>query len=233
MNPEGSSTVDPRPRARSVSRSIRKAGALVLVACAALVLWTSAWGHRRPPTPDGMLFRRVVSEVRTPFDKFGVFAVDRGGPAVAIFDADARRGSGMLSTYCYPAGKLVEQETGARAQQMARDLSTSAEEAETRPFDFDGDGIADTLEIGGVPETGRVRVLSGRDRHVLFEDDDPLEYEGEDRAIPLGDLDGDGYAELALVHPRMDRSRYDFELWDLLLGARSWITIVSGSRIAR
>jgi hypothetical protein len=67
----------------------------------------------------------------------------------------------------------------------------------------------------------------------LLEDSDPLEYESDDRVRVLGDLDGDGFAEIALVHPRMDRSRYDFELWDALFGAKSWVTVVSGSRIKR
>jgi hypothetical protein len=34
-----------------------------------------------------------------------------------------------------------------------------------------------------------------------------------------------------VLHPRMDRSAYDFELGDALFGARSWISIVSGSRL--
>ena len=68
---------------------------------------------------------------------------------------------------------------------------------------------------------------------MLFEDQDPLEYQCDDRAFVLGDLDGDGFSEVALVHPRSDRSTYDLELWDLLFGAKSWISVVSGSRIAR
>jgi hypothetical protein len=35
------------------------------------------------------------------------------------------------------------------------------------------------------------------------------------------------------VHPREDRSTYAFELWDRLFGAKSWISIASGSRVAR
>ncbi|MEQ1735607.1 MAG: hypothetical protein ABL886_04295, partial [Rhodoglobus sp.] len=68
---------------------------------------------------------------------------------------------------------------------------------------------------------------------VLFEDADPIEYEPQRRAFPLGDVDGDGCAELALVHPRGDRSGYDLELWDRLLGAKSWVTIVSGREATR
>ena len=45
-------------------------------------------------------------------------------------------------------------------------------------------------------------------------------------------LDGDGFSELALLHPRMDRD-YDFEnVWDVLFGAKSWVTVISGSRLA-
>jgi len=68
---------------------------------------------------------------------------------------------------------------------------------------------------------------------VLFEDTDPLEYECDARAFALGDLDGDGFSELALVHPPEDRSTYDVELWDRLFGAKSWISVVSGARVAR
>ena len=80
---------------------------------------------------------------------------------------------------------------------------------------------------------GVVQVRSGRDGRVLFEDADPLEYESEDRAVPLDDLDGDGCSELALLHPRMDRSDYDWEPFDLVFGAKSWITVVSGARATR
>ena len=97
--------------------------------------------------------------------------------------------------------------------------------------DFDGDGTADILETGSGLEYGSIRIRSGADGRVLFEDVDDLEYESTDRAVPLGDLDGDGRSELALIHPRMDRSNYDLELWDLLFGAKSWVTIVSGARL--
>jgi hypothetical protein len=80
---------------------------------------------------------------------------------------------------------------------------------------------------------GWVRVRSGVDGRELWSSHDPLEYESKDRLTPLGDLDGDGFAELAVLHPRRDRSRYDWELLDLAFGAKSRLSIVFGSRVAR
>jgi hypothetical protein len=72
-----------------------------------------------------------------------------------------------------------------------------------------------------------VTVNSGATGAELFVHVDPREYEYEVGAFPLGDLDGDGCAEIALSHPRFDRSDYDWPE-DCLWEARSWITVVSG-----
>ncbi len=179
-----------------------------------------------------MVFRTEAREAQHPIDCFGVYAIDRDGPAVAIFCSATNDTPATLAVYRYPDGARIETLTGADALRSQAELASTSDRA-TQRFDFDADGSFDTIEIGEGVEFGTVRVRSGSDQHVIFEDDDPLEYECRARAIPLSDLDGDGYSELALLHPRTDRSRYDIEPIDWLLGAKSWITIVSGSRIAR
>lgn len=179
-----------------------------------------------------MVFRMEAREAQHPLDCFGVYAIDRGGPAVAVFCAATNDSPAMLAVYRYPDGAHVETLTGADALQSHSELAPTSDRA-TRTFDFDADGSFDAIEIGEGVEFGTVRVRSGSDQRVIFEDDDPLEYECRARAIPLSDLDGDGYSELALLHPRTDRSRYDIEPIDWLFGAKSWITVVSGSRIDR
>lgn len=93
--------------------------------------------------------------------------------------------------------------------------------------DFDGDGIDDRTVFEKV-DHGRAIVESGRDGSVLLESIEPLEYESNDRLTLLGDLDGDGFSELAVAHPRDDRSKYDWELFDAVFGAKSWLSVVSG-----
>jgi hypothetical protein len=107
---------------------------------------------------------------------------------------------------------------------------------ETAPppfFDLDGDRIADRVWIGEGPDADLVRVLSGASGAVLVEDRDPFEYAHSGRAFPLGDLDGEGFGELALVHPRENRNDYDFSPGDALFGVSSWVTVISGARLAR
>jgi hypothetical protein len=196
----------------------------------------SPWaGHRRPPQPAGMLFRVEAREASYPVDCFEVHPVDRGGPAVAVFERARGGHAASLSTYAYPDGRRIEALSGDEASRAESTIETSASMRTNAPFDFDGDGVADTVEEFAGPSGwgSTVRVVSGRDGRTLFTDQDPLEYECHDRVHVLGDLDGDGFAEIALVHPRADRSKYDLELWDLLLGAKSWVTVVSGSRIKR
>ena len=196
-------------------------------------------GHRRVPQPSGLVFQIEMRSVGPYVDCFRVYAIDRDGPAVAVIDDGPGGRAASARVFRYPdgheLGRLSLVETERIRQAHADDRNRRGAE-----FDFDGDGVPDRLEGGEAAEFmhhpsdyGRVRVLSGRDSSVLFEDWDPLEYECGERGYALGDLDGDGFAEIALVHPRMDRSRYDLELWDALFGAKSWISIVSGSRIAR
>lgn len=181
-----------------------------------------------------MVFRVEAREVTHLFDRIEVHAVDHGGPAVAVFEPDVTRYPAKLSIYGYPDGRTIDVLSGEDAVHEETAIAASASKRTSAPFDFDGDGVADSIQQAIVDtKLGYVRIESGRDGHALLEDSDPLEYESDDRVRVLGDLDGDGFAEIALVHPRMDRSRYDFELWDALFGAKSWVTVVSGSRIKR
>lgn len=215
--------------------------ALATVAGSALVVAANS-GRHRTPSPEGLVFQVEAPEVTTPFERIEVFAVDRGGPAVAVFltpfasyrqrrnqpDELAESREATCWIHRYPSGERIEELVGARARALVDskpDLGAREQYA-----DFDGDGVVDELD----PGLDRiVAVRSGVDRRVLFEDDDALDRENPDRARFLGDLDGDGCAELAIVHPREDRSSYDWVLSDALLGVKSWVTIVSGARIAR
>jgi hypothetical protein len=206
--------------------------------------YASHTGHRRPPTPSGMVFRVETREMVSPDDGAEVYAVTCDGPAVAIATRATRRHEASLTIHRYPEGTCLKRWRGADA------LREVAEGPFAKPvtlvsLDLDGDGTLDPIAVGAksnpfqsaespqdYQDYGVVRILSGRDDRILFENRDPLEYEGTDRAIPLGDLDGDGFSELALLHPRMDRD-YDFEnVWDVLFGAKSWVTVISGSRLA-
>lgn len=206
--------------------------AMVLgVAMVSGILLSAHAGHRRPPSPRGMVFRAEAREVESPFDRFGVRAIGGASPAIAIFTPGMRDLPARFEIRSYPEGECSTEIVGPDAERAWKELSASQGVGEIAPFDFDGDGAADRLTVG--EGDGVVSVRSGRDGRLLFEDEDDLEYEGKDRAITLGDVDGDGCSDLALLHPRMDRSRYDLELCDRFLGAKSWVTIVSGARATR
>jgi hypothetical protein len=207
------------------------------VAIATGLFCSARAGHRRPPEPRGMVFRAEVRKVESPMDRFDVRAIELGGRAIAIWARASGQIPARLVIHRYPDGDLLEVLVGTDAERAWRELPRVPDVGGAiEAFDFDGDGTADELESEPVMQDrdyGVVRIRSGRDRRLLFLDEDELEYETWDRAVPLGDLDGDGCSELALLHPRMDRSGYDLELWDWLLGAKSWVTIVSGGRATR
>lgn len=198
----------------------------ILLVLAALALAGATSGHRRPPWPRGALLRLEARPVHHPMDRIVVTAVERDGPAILVETSADEPGCTRLAAYRFPGGAFLGAEDEPRT-------AHGVERPSGAFFDFDGDGTQDSIEIPGRTDYGLVRVRAGGRDQVLFEDRDPIEYECADRAFALPDLDGDGCSELALVHPRMDRSRYDLELWDRFLGVRSWITIVSGREASR
>jgi hypothetical protein len=76
-------------------------------------------------------------------------------------------------------------------------------------------------------------VSSGAEGRGIWSSREPLEYETSKRLTPLGGLDGDDRSELAVLHPRMDRSAYDLDPLDALFGVHSWLSIASGARAIR
>jgi hypothetical protein len=224
--------LNPAVRSSSGTKWMLVAFGFITVLGVALVLLAANPKHRRPPTPAGLVFRVEARRVHDPLDRFAVTCEKRDGPAVVVFSAAKEDTPASLRVFRYPSGELLQELSGAPAEQSFQERSSPVEGTNV-VFDFDADGVQDLIEVGESLEFGLIRVRSGVDRTPLFDDDDPLEYETGDRAIPLGDVDGDGYAELALLHPRMDRSRYDEELGDWLFGAKSWVTVVSGSRVER
>ena len=191
----------------------------------AVGLWSLRPAHIVPPEPRGLVLRIELAEAdvswgnasirRSPASPTRLVVTERVYPRPGEFDCVAYE---------------IDYPSGARATKpvAAAQLDEPSVDA---AFDFDGDGTLDALHCDLSSYGHRVTVMSGATGAGLFVHDDPREYEYELGAFPLGDLDGDGCAELALAHPRMDRSDYDLEPYDALLGVQSWITIVSG-RIA-
>jgi hypothetical protein len=176
--------------------------------------------YYRAPHPDGMVLRVELGEVTNPIARVTVEPAPGGRPALWIRDPYAGASSRELLEVDYPSGEVRAVEAWeAAGVDVNRALPT---------LDLDGDGVADELYV----EDALVEVRSGATGATLLRDRDPFEYAHPGRAFPLGDLDGDGFDELALVHPRQDRS-YDFHPGDALFDATTSVTVVSGARLAR
>ncbi|MBK7875485.1 MAG: hypothetical protein IPJ77_07000 [Planctomycetes bacterium] len=231
------------PAAVRRTRRLVRAGVVFLLAMLAfgvLAVATTS-GHRAAPTTSGAVCRIEAREVFDPWDRFEVFPRAGARPGFAVFardlqvsDLDGREVRSIpasFTVHAYPSGRVLESFAGADAEREVR--AERERIVSDRPaLDLDGDGRQDVVEPGVDPRRGLVRLLTAPGGRVLLEDDDDIEYETMDRVIALGDLDGDGKGECAVLHPRSDRSAYDFELGDLVFGAKSWISIVSGSRLA-
>jgi hypothetical protein len=103
--------------------------------------------------------------------------------------------------------------------------------------DFDGDGRCDLLVIctnedihSGLPFGcgGFFEILSGLTGEVLHGNGLAREsYQGE--LIPVGDLDGDGRADLVQTFPIGSRGDVDFPCCDSFRPPSSWIALISGA----
>ena len=195
------------------------------------------WDHRLAPRPTGAVLRVELPEEQFFFGGpfFRVAALDRDGPAIAVLwggryvSASAAPEPYTLLVVRYPSGEVLERTVGPSRKQLDEFAAGSSTTA-ARRFDFDGDGVEDRAKCGN---RGRAWVESGATGVIFWAQREELEYENWERLTPLGDLDGDGCSELAVIHPRQDRSKYDFELFDAVFGATSWLTVVSGARATR
>ena len=202
-----------KPNTRDKIR--HRLGCFVAIALGSFAVWLGSFDDRRwAPSPDGMELRIEFRETRSPFDTVQIMPAPNGQLAFLVRSRGPELDSYVVDEVLYPSGEL--------RRIASPDIGRFAE-----PFDLDGDGVADEVSVNG--ET--VLVRSGMDGRELFRQQDHLEYETRVRAFPLGDLDGDGFGELAVFHPRSDRSDYDWNVADMLFGVTSWITVVSGSNM--
>jgi len=191
-------------------------GVLVVLALPVGLYVATDPAYRSEPRPDGSVFVVEVEPVLSPLDIYRVEPLPgevRGILVVGPHSTNQRRWA-----FTYPAGAKLHPPTEALFLEPQQELA----------LDLDGDGVADTIHQE-VLDQDFIEVRSGADGSLLYRQEDPLEYETAMRAFSLGDLDGDGYGELGLVHPRMNRS-YDLS-WDILLGAKSWVSVVSGAEL--
>jgi hypothetical protein len=210
--------------------------ALLSVGVVLAFLTKDWWDHRIAPWPKGAVLRVELPKALLSFGPaFHVAQIERDGPALAIYREGGDPGTSLahepaiLCVFAWPSGELLERVERPWSEQLAGFELARTSSAATG-FDFDGDGTTDSSHwaVGG-----RAWIASGASGAPSWEHTDPLEYEDPERLVPLGDLDGDGCSELAVLHPRRDRSEYDWELFDLIFGAKSWLTVVSGAKATR
>ncbi|MEM9382001.1 MAG: hypothetical protein AAGB93_18745 [Planctomycetota bacterium] len=189
------------------------AGALALGTLPLTLPLLRLTGYHVRPRPDGMRLRVDLPPSQFPHDRPSVRVLAGDEPALEV-----RGLRGGPHVFSVASGDRLA------AVGPPSDPETVAPGA----FDFDGDGVEDEI-VGAITEGGRsvLRVVCGATGRVLFGNVDPMGYTPTDRGRPLPDLDGDGRSELAVYHPRDDRSTYDFEVVDAVLDVTSWMTVVS------
>ena len=154
---------------------------------------------------------RILGEWRgeAPGGQFGWIARNVGdldGDGRADFAAsaptDSRRAEngGSVDAYSSVTGELLWRVSGDEGAQLGLGLEAAG--------DVDGDGVPDVL--AAEPPLDRVLVLSGRDGAELLR----LEPEGADEAFgtqvsDLGDVNGDGHADLLIGAPQSDAGGED------------------------
>lgn len=207
--------------------------ALLSVGVVLAFLTKDWWDHRIAPWPKGAVLRVELPEDLFLGPSFKVAALERDGPAIAVHRSAGHPKTSYahvretLLVVRYPSGELLERIESPTAEQLAE--FNAARAAAPTAFDFDGDGASDITRC----DDGRAWVERGSGGSPLWQHSDDLSYELKERLTPLRDLDGDGCSELAVLHPRHDRSVYDFEPFDALLGSVSWLTVVSGAKAMR
>lgn len=158
--------------------------------------WT---GYHATPRPDGMIARYVMPEHEHPLNGC-VFFMAPSDPST------------------------LEVTIGRTKHRIA--LPVTAPVGDPSPFDFNGDGVEDRIELDMGIRSGTVRVIDGDNGNELFRHRERSVPMLSAAAYALPDLDGDGASELAVYHPREDRSVYDFEMVDRLIDVTSWVTVV-------
>ncbi len=146
---------------------------------------------------------RIVQEWRgeSTGDEFGWIArpvgdVDHDGVLDAVVSAPSHgplgNGAGKIYVYSGKAGKLLWKRAGAPGALLGTGLESAG--------DVNRDGIPDV--IAGAPGTNSALVLSGADGRTLLElKGDANEYYFGATASGVGDMNGDGYADVIVGAP--------------------------------